>query len=93
MSQYHPEVPPESPMDSPRAITAQALKFLGLLLACGGSLALIRTGERSLFFASMMPIGIVLWVTGFRMLGKIAAQHASENPSQQTSPPPSQPQK
>ncbi len=53
--------------DSTRALTAYALRFLGLIVTCAGALALIRTGERSIFYALLMPIGLVMWGTGFFM--------------------------
>lgn len=69
------------PKDSPRYIVAQALKFGGLMLTVAGSLALIRTHERSLFYVSLMPIGLVIWFIGFRIVQKIEDQLNQQNSS------------
>lgn len=55
---------PSSDNDSSRAIAGQFLCFAGLITTCAGALALIRTGEPSLFFAVLMPIGMVMWAVG-----------------------------
>jgi hypothetical protein len=86
MPQSPPNLPPEHPMDSPRAIAAQALKFGGLILACAGAMALIRTGEHSIFYALMMPVGIVAWFIGFSILAKITDESNLQSPPQQDNP-------
>jgi len=62
-----PPVPDDREDDSPYAITAYALRFLGLITTCAGALAILRTGERSLFYALFMPVGLVMWGLGFWM--------------------------
>jgi hypothetical protein len=66
--------------DSPAAITAQALKFLGLLVTAGGALAILRTGERNLLYVCMMPLGLVMWGAGFWLLGRQARSTSSHPP-------------
>ena len=38
--------------------------FMGPVVGGGGLLAMMRTGERDLFFAALIPIGAVMWITG-----------------------------
>ena len=77
-----PNLPPENPKDSPRYIAGQALKFGGLMIAVAGALALIRTGERSLFFAGLMPVGLITWFIGFRVMQKIEDEANRQTPQQ-----------
>ena len=41
------------------------LLFMGPLLSGGGVLAMLRTGDRDLFFCLLIPIGIVTWLIGW----------------------------
>ena len=51
--------------ESSRHIAGQFLMFAGMLVTIGGSLALIRTGERSIFYTLLMPIGLGMWALGY----------------------------
>jgi hypothetical protein len=69
------------PPESTRSITAQALKFLGLIVVCGGALAVLRLHEtkeevQSWFYALLMPVGLVMWIVGFYLsLARAGAPH------------------
>lgn len=60
--------------ESSRHTTGQFLKFAGLLLTVGGSLATLRTrgvedaffDNRPWFFLALIPVGLVVWFVGFR---------------------------
>jgi len=42
----------------------QFLIFTGLISSVAGSLAIIRTGERSVLFLILIPLGIAIWGLG-----------------------------
>lgn len=77
--------------ESNRQITGQALKFGGLLLMVGGSLAMLRTrGVENgffdglpLFFLLLIPAGLVAWVVGFRLCLTDPARAAPQAPGRQ----------
>ena len=63
---------PNPPAESKRSIAASALKFAGMLLTCGGALAVMRlrgTDQQAhaWFFGLFMPIGMAVWFIGFRL--------------------------
>ncbi|MCE9592540.1 MAG: hypothetical protein K8S99_18690 [Planctomycetes bacterium] len=66
--------------ESNRLITGQALKFAGLVLTVGGSLAIFRTrgvesswfNDRPWFFLLLIPLGLVTWFVGFRLCAAAA---------------------
>lgn len=63
---------PHNPSDSNRSILGEFLKFLGLMLTVGGSLAILRTAGVAgrwfsgpqFFFTLLLPIGLILWAVG-----------------------------
>lgn len=77
--------------ESNRLITGQALKFCGLLLIVGGSLAMLRTRAVEngffdglpLFFLLLIPVGLVAWVVGFRLCLTDPSHAAPQAPSRQ----------
>lgn len=74
--------------ESNRQITGQALKFGGLLLMVGGSLAMLRTrGVENgffdglpLFFLLLIPVGLAAWVVGFRFCLTDPGRSAPQTP-------------
>jgi hypothetical protein len=61
---------PEPPEDTPRQILGRFLLFLGPIITMGGALAVMRlgrVGERSVFFATFLPLGLIIWYLGWRM--------------------------
>ena len=68
----------EPTTDSTLRTTSQALIFIGQLTTVGGALTLLRTGEKSIFLAALMPIGLVAAGIGFYLRYRILKQ-ASEN--------------
>lgn len=67
--------------DSPQMVAAQALKFLGLLVSAGGSLAILRTGQRSLLFALLMLLGLIMWGIGFWLAARAPRQADPTTPT------------
>ena len=56
--------PSSSNDDTPRSLTGQFLLFVGPLVTMGGALAILRTGQRSIFYVVLMPIGLAMWAVG-----------------------------
>ena len=59
-----------------RAIAAEFLRFVGIMMTVGAALAILRGAgvqerfwveARPLFFAALMPIGLAVWFLGLRM--------------------------
>jgi len=74
-----PTPPPEQGDESGSATAGQALKFLGIMLIAGGSLAMMRTRgvHQTTFFEGspwlfllLIPVGIATYVAGFYMCGR-----------------------
>ena len=69
----HPPAPPAAPAppsDDGRRTLGQFLRFFGLLMTAGGSLAVIRlsrAGTRDAFIALLLPLGLVIWYVGLRI--------------------------
>lgn len=56
--------------ETPRQTLGRFLMFLGPIMTMGGALAVMRVGrvgERSVFLATFLPAGLVLWYVGFRL--------------------------
>lgn len=56
--------------ETPRQILGRFLLFLGPIITMGGALAVMRlgkVGQRSLFFAAFLPLGLVVWYAGYRL--------------------------
>ncbi len=51
-------------MNEAKLTAGQFLIFLGLIAIIAGSLAILRTGEKSLLFLALIPIGMVVWGVG-----------------------------
>ena len=61
------DVTPDPPPESTRQIWAQALRFLGPILALGGLVAALRTRtteEFSWFWLALIPIGLTVTALG-----------------------------
>jgi hypothetical protein len=69
----HSNTNPPLPKSSDRSLLADFLKFLGLMLTIGGSLAILRThgvenrwfSGPQLFFTLLIPVGLCMWAAGF----------------------------
>ena len=55
------------PPDTSRSIAGQFLMFIGPIVTMAGALAIFRTGEKTIFYLALMPIGLVMWIIGFRL--------------------------
>jgi|GEM_PF-5495835 len=67
--------------ESSSQITAHALIFIGQLVTIAGALALLRTGEKSLFYAALMPIGLIATGWGFWLRHRLAKQSPTNGTS------------
>ncbi|MBI1335553.1 MAG: hypothetical protein GC164_01170 [Phycisphaera sp.] len=59
-----------------RAAVGQALTFLGPLVFAGGMLAIWRTGEKSVFYALLALVGLLIWLAGFWLVYR--GKHSQE---------------
>ena len=48
-----------------RGDVGRFLTFVGPLIFIAGLLAIWRTGDTLIFYAAMMPIGLIMWLAGF----------------------------
>lgn len=56
--------------ETPRQTLGRFLLFLGPIMTMGGALAVMRlgkVGQRSVFFAAFLPLGLLVWFAGFRL--------------------------
>lgn len=81
------QTPPSEPHaqdgESGIAIAGQALKFLGIMLIAGGSLAMLRTrgvddgrffGGSPWLFLLLIPLGMAAYAGGFYLCGRDAGE-------------------
>lgn len=51
-------------MNEAKLTAGQFLIFTGLITSLAGSLAILRTGERSILFLLLIPLGLLMWGAG-----------------------------